>query len=130
MTNCSITALRFNKFANRIVVGTKTGELYIYDVDINKILYKMVDIKVKVIEIRLVEALKKIFIFWENHRMRVLDAFSLEVVQEVRNDLVFNCKANLAYMTDIDLQIDYKMVYEKKKREVPKGERLKIEDVQ
>ena len=104
-TSTTISALCFGKSTALLMVGTTVGEFYVYDIDISKVVFKYKDHNAKIIEIRYCEGLKNIYIFWENHKAKVMDALTYEIMQEME-DLEAAGQSNFVYMTDIDEILD------------------------
>lgn len=92
------------------------GEFLVYDVDIDKILFRFSDLNTKIVKIQNVESLQLIYIFWSNHEMRVVDSLTLKVVEHRRNLVKpYVSAANFAYVTDIDVHMDYEILYQKER---------------
>lgn len=101
----TISCLCFGYTTSLLLIGTTSGDFYVYDIDISKVVFNFREFKCKIVDIKFSEALKNIYIFWENHKAKVIDSSSYQIIQEVE-DLDASGRSEFVYMSDIDEIVD------------------------
>jgi len=117
----TVNALAFGKSSSIVAIGTVAGDFLLYDIQLEKTVFQYKEIRCKIIDIRIVEALKNVYVFWENHKFKVLDSLTLQFVQE-GGESGMPEKANFVYFPNIDINMDYRMIYERTKRKLGTSE--------